>query len=50
MDNTRFWTERPVKWEFASTEDADYFRDRVGYYFDDEILKGLKVKPRYWRR
>ena len=50
MNNTRFWTESPVKWEFNTTKDADYFRSCVGFYFSDEILKGLKVKPRYWRR
>lgn len=50
MNNTRYWIERPVKWEFNSAKDADYFRDCVGYYSDDEILKGLKVKPRNWRR
>ena len=50
MSNARFWTESPVKWEFNTAEDADRFRDCVGYYFDDEILKGLKVKPRFRRR
>ena len=50
MDNTRFWIESPVKWGFNTTEDADYFRTCVDYYFDDDILKGLKVKPRYRRR
>ncbi|MCY4496561.1 MAG: hypothetical protein OXC14_04685 [Rhodospirillaceae bacterium] len=49
MSNARLWTESPVKWTFNTTENADRFRTCVRYYFDDEILRGLKVKPRYWR-
>ena len=46
MSNDRFWRVSPVKWPFSSVEKAERFKDCVEYYFDDEILRVLKVKRR----
>ena len=50
MTNERFWRENPVKWPFSTVEKAAHFKDCVEYYFDEEILKTLKVKRRKKKR
>jgi hypothetical protein len=49
ITNEKFLEESPVILEFSSTDNAHYFKRCVNYYFDDNILKALKLKKRVYR-